>query len=768
MAVWADIFVKQGTAAPTSTASATVSFSSGTAAIGNKLILCVVPAGSADVDTNALTSAGWSLDVTASGWKPGYIFSRSVLTSGISGVTVNFTAANRPVLRLIELQGVAGLNRTATNESAAATGTTATTTVADAVGIGMVFGAINGGEPTYDTWDNSFTGLGSLQSQPGAPADPPNRIAMGVAQRVVTATGAYGSTPTMGGTGGPAVLAPAGMIAVYQVGAAAPIVNAGANAAIPQGGTFNRTATEDPNGGAISARAWTITAGPAGVGSTIGTAASLSWTPSTAGDYTLQYAATNSGGTGTDTVDVAVVAPIETTGSNSPIPVSLVPGTWRSRIRAEGPGGVSAYSAWTAPFTVFDGALDLPRVSWEGGPAFYEQFAMTNGTEWTQDTFFPIGYWGAYCDAEAKMANNASLGINFYPETYAMATGWQQWMRNHGIYSFTSGNGSEWVSRSYIDETDMWAGYGFDPWTGNIGFVPNVCNPDDPRRCGYTIMNSVYSGWPTDDGRMHYKNVGKGALMWQGNTQRRVWINGRDGPDASANWRPLSICTGDIYFYSDGNIGDEGQIWFGLPAGEVRRAANYGELLMPMMRNASMADHGGVPQTMFGVVVELGGQATGNNINADQVEGAVWSTLIHEARVITYFSHVFAGTAENPNSSDVLSGGQSQYNATRARVLTINTQVKQLAPVLNTQSYQWTFNSNLSTMLKAQGGSFYIFAMQKRQFTSGSYEFTLPAGMPTTGTVEVMFESRTLPIADGKFTDSFAAEYSHHVYKITP
>jgi chitosanase len=56
------------------------------------------------------------------------------------------------------------------------------------------------------------------------------------------------------------------------------VLSAGADATVSAGSTFTRTATE-PSGATITARAWTIQSGPLGAGTTIGTAASLSWTP---------------------------------------------------------------------------------------------------------------------------------------------------------------------------------------------------------------------------------------------------------------------------------------------------------------------------------------------------------------------------------------------------------------------------------------------------------------------------------------------------------
>lgn len=79
---------------------------------------------------------------------------------------------------------------------------------------------------------------------------------------VLTAAVQTTGTPPGGGGGG-------------GVGGA---LSAGADASISAGGTFSRTATE-PTGTTITSRAWTIVSGPMGTGTTIGTAAALSWVP---------------------------------------------------------------------------------------------------------------------------------------------------------------------------------------------------------------------------------------------------------------------------------------------------------------------------------------------------------------------------------------------------------------------------------------------------------------------------------------------------------
>ncbi|QRK07457.1 hypothetical protein JQX13_46855 [Archangium violaceum] len=156
----------------------------------------------------------------------------------------------------------------------------------------------------------------------------------------------------------------------------------------------------------------------------------------------------------------------------------------------------------------------------------------------------------------------------------------------------------------------MWGGPGWNPWTGYVNdAVYDTCVPDQPRACGYSVYNTPYEQL-NNPNALIYANVGKGALMWQSDEERATFRSGADGPDPRAKWR-LGVATGDIYFYTDENIGAEAVNWFDIPAGEVRRAANYGEVLMANMRAGASYGNNGVPRIPLGVFVELGGVAPG-------------------------------------------------------------------------------------------------------------------------------------------------------------
>lgn len=757
MAVWNDIFVKQATVTPNWATSATVTLGS-SAAEGNKLLLFVTASANATVDTAALTSAGWALDHTFTSSQVSHVLSRTVPSGGLSSVTVDFSVSNKPVLRLIEFTGISLKNATTTNAGSAATGTI-TTTASDSVVIGVVQAVINGGEPTYDTWTNSFTGLGSLRSYASVPYDLPNRVVTGMSYKVLTSAGSDSSAATMAGTGGPAVLNVGGFAIAYQVGAAAPTVNAGADASIGRDHFFARTATENDGGGTITARTWTIQAGPNGVGNTIGSSASLSWTPTVAGTYTLRYTATNSAGSGYDEVELTVLAPVVATGASSPISATLEPGQWRSRIRAEGPGGVSAWSDWSEPFTVSSGELAFERIDWEGGPAYWSQFARASAVGWTDPSFFPISVFLSSADP-SHVSSLKDAGINLYmgvehsPGVFPLTN-----ITSQGLFAMPSvqewtpaevGNNDRAVAWFITDELEM-------------GMGTSQPDPDE-----YDLLTEQ-QGWVNQahsygDGRFLHANFGNGIL-------RTFWATHTMADHVAL----MDSSSADKYTYTSpdvANIIDGAHDAPDWPNGTpVQRAYSYGWQADQMRRFQNPASLKPV-WTFIETARPYLNEPGAGTITPDQIEGAVWSALIHEARGIAYFQH---------NNDGAYGGNYSivQIAAVHSKVKAINAKVVSLAPVLNTQSYynttvtvngftyyRFSFNNGTDTMVKTYGGYIYIFAGLGMGHSTGAKTFTLPVGVAGTS-VEVVGESRNISVASGQFSDSFAAEYSHHVYKIS-
>jgi hypothetical protein len=191
------------------------------------------------------------------------------------------------------------------------------------------------------------------------------------------------------------------------------------------------------------------------------------------------------------------------------------------------------------------------------------------------------------------------------------------------------------------------------------------------------------------------------------------------------------------------------------------------------------------------------GEAGARTITPEQMEGAVWQAIIHEARGVAYFPHNndacggYSILYVDSQTSTCLQQLQARQN----KLIAMHAKIRSLAPVINTQSYVWNFSddgiasNNSDTMLKTYNGYAYIFAGIGLEYTgrdqsqcniinleqvcqalgtnqpTGTKNFILPAGVTGT-TVEVVGENRIIPVVNGQFTDNFPNEYTHHVYKI--
>ncbi|GIJ27069.1 hypothetical protein Vqi01_22310 [Micromonospora qiuiae] len=398
-------------------------------------------------------------------------------------------------------------------------------------------------------------------------------------------------------------------------------------------------------------------------------------------------------------------------------------------------------------------ALNLPRVAWEGGPSYYASFPVANAAGWTNHNFFPIGVWYESVLTQHDVDLDRTAGLN----TYVMLTSNSDLslVRRNGMFAVVDtdvpGQGAETTAWWLNDEVDMWAGPGASAWTGNYPGEGQIC-VGGKLDCGFEVLRRLSAELPTGDGRMRYANFGKGVMFWETDSDSSRFVNGY-----------TSLFSSDIYWYTDPNVclsSSEGPS-IGVTASTCRRAANYG-LTMQRMRQVDGLDGKRQPIWAF---VELGHPASEDSaptITAPQIAGAVMNSLINEARGIIYFNHNFGGPCITQHVLRDACGA-----AVRPTVTELNKRIIGLAPVLNTQSYAWTFNRRLDTMLKEYAGSYYLFAMPGRTGGTGTQGLTLPPGL-TANQAQVLFENRTVPISGGMITDNFASEHSYHIYKIIP
>jgi hypothetical protein len=375
-------------------------------------------------------------------------------------------------------------------------------------------------------------------------------------------------------------------------------------------------------------------------------------------------------------------------------------------------------------------SLDLPREAWWGGPSYYARFSKAAESGWTSPSFFPIAVF--YGKPEQAAALKAA-GVNTYmgaehdgsrigtiTSTGMSVIAQNEWSRSE------IGNDPRVVGWQVSDECDMGLG-GCDGSTEGARLAQ---------------QRQQAAALRFGDGRFLQSNIGNGVLgtFWAPTTMPQFVDT-------------VDVTSVDKYAYTSPPVDDaitQSSYW--TRGRNPASSAAYG-WLQDRMETFS---HSATPNWVF---VETARpfltEAGARTIKPDQIEGAVWNAIIHGAAGIAYFQHNNDGTC---GAYSILQCG----TALTSKITAIDAQVRSLAPVINTQGFRWDFGPGLDTSLKVSDGYAYIFAMTDG--STGRKTFTLPKGL--SGTVEVVGENRTITPSNGSFTDSFAAEYTHHIYRI--
>ncbi len=222
------------------------------------------------------------------------------------------------------------------------------------------------------------------------------------------------------------------------------------------------------------------------------------------------------------------------------------------------------------------------------------------------------------------------------------------------------------------------------------------------------------------------------------------------------------VVSDDIYWFTDPNVAgssEGGELLNGgqaLTPAQTRRAANYGYTIDRM--RALNTTH--KPIWSFVEVCWPFTETRSRFIEPAEVRGAVWHSIIAGARGIIYFNHSFGG----PNQSQHCLR-ESGYAAVRATVKGTNELVTALAPVINAPFADGFVSAGPSvrTMAKFHDSKYYVFAGSKENAAS-TPTFSL-SGVDS-GTATVIGENRTIPIANGRFSDGFPDGNAIHIYRI--
>lgn len=472
-------------------------------------------------------------------------------------------------------------------------------------------------------------------------------------------------------------------------------------------------------------------------------------------------------------------------------------------------GYISTRASSGAPLTgsyahlaVFEGALAADRFaaqhaagtaaatppvrgvdSWFGGPAYYKQF--TNAEVFTTDTRFPWSEWWmdgypeelavekAYADGAVVLDNKVA------PET----------MRKNGL----------WVIRATEMNKDMSGKAGAE----TVGYLPS----DEPDMDDTKAKELPAAIKQVPSGMLSYANYGIGVTM---SSIERYKV--RPMVDVAG----IHQVSADLYAYCTRTkmSTDVATAW-GIEPEMVRRSAAYG-LTVDRTRGFLTT-----PKPVWGVVavghannVGPDDDGWGSVPSADEFEGSVWSCIAHGASGILLFPQTFSDsktaptwdakttykagdTVKDPKDSnqfwyartapkagvepktvtdDSWLGWKPNVHGIREdafyargvtkRVAAVKKKVQDLSPVLLSKPAQHRFHADLDTRYwpSAPDGYAYVLAMQSITKEKGSYDLALPDGV-TASELEVVGENRTVKVSDGRATDTWDAEWVHHLYR---
>jgi hypothetical protein len=389
-------------------------------------------------------------------------------------------------------------------------------------------------------------------------------------------------------------------------------------------------------------------------------------------------------------------------------------------------------------------ALSLPLVPWEGGSAYWKNFPKAERAGWGSPAFFPVAVWFNGVSSDEEVKYDKKLGINTYIGMWEGTP-----------YRLFADNGVFWVggklNDSFTSASRNWVGDFLDDE------VDGRFTPEEGRRHLQALLDPL-----RNDGRFKYANFTQQVMstVMQATDAEKYVNDFTDAVSVDMYWYTIPYCS--LRPYRDTYLEPVTQA-------NCRTASSYGKTMRSLRQRDSRDGH---LQALWQFVENLnGGPGSGpfvNNVGVGQLKGAVMSSLINGARGIVYFNQSLSGPCMG---STVFRQAQTTKNFCGAPQVAaagvVNRQIKRLAPILNSQSYQYSFGPGLDTMLKADARSIYVFAMVDGSSRPGLRSFTLPPGVRGSS-IEVMFENRRLKAdPSGRFTDRFAAEYSYHVYKVS-
>lgn len=405
----------------------------------------------------------------------------------------------------------------------------------------------------------------------------------------------------------------------------------------------------------------------------------------------------------------------------------------------------------------------------DGGPTYYSGAGYTyaHAAGWDDPSFFPIGLWLAPMRTQADADRWLDLGLNTGFTVTADSD--LSLFGANGLWLVNDGSGGTLGPPSSAGAET----------TGLLAF-------DEP---------TTMSDWEAALSGLS-NTVQDARFWWLNNTWNFVAFGGISPVASSAAVMATTVTTPDTtkaglglqsidtYWIAGSTsgalttpLGDILGLGHAATADQTRRGSWYGDMVD--YQRAYWTPAGKAPVLQF---VENGGPYTQDTVAADyttppEMNWAVWSAIIHGARLICYFNHSFAGPAisdDNFAQSYYQSVQSGQSTSIYAQAKATNALVSQLAPAINsptalgyvTVSPAASTFAGVDLLAKYTGSDFYIFTATRESGTATNIAATFTLCYGYSGPVTVVGESRTVQAVDGVFTDTFAQASTVHIYQI--
>jgi hypothetical protein len=443
-------------------------------------------------------------------------------------------------------------------------------------------------------------------------------------------------------------------------------------------------------------------------------------------------------------------------------------------------GCVTASAAtYTLPSVVVSPASGVTLKAIDGGPTYYGDNGLTyaHNAGWDSPGFFPIGAWAAPIQTSADAARWAALGWN------------TAWVPSRATQSVIQAAGISLVISVQSGWT-IWTGYGFTPGAETVG----IETFDEPQTSAQFYNGMAATANSLQDGRFWWvNNTQNWTTYGQPATQgtQGAWLAALQTTPSGLK-RHIDIASLDTYPVSRNDQYGPPLLkaaW-GLPSNptpdQYRRGFWYGDVI-DQQRAYQLT-----PAPLMGIV-ENGGPFTSNTTGASYIQPAelnwaVWESIIHGARGIVYFNNTFGGPGlsnDDMNTAYFQSPQSGAAVSMYAQTAATDALVKSLAPVINSP-----FAVGYATVVPASGEKVPLTSagiaalagidLSTHWYQGGAYIFTATrlsgsaTNIPATFTiidksrssVTVVNESRTIPVANGGFSDVFATGATVHIYKV--